>query len=259
MTAERSVLVVGAGRGGTSIAAALLDAHPEVEVAFEYGATEFLMDPTVGSPGVRRTAFFDVCTRAARASSACVWGNKITTEQVAALLPSDALAGDAAAPTVETALSELFLETFDGWPVVFVLRDGAACIRSKVRRAGLDASVAAERWIFSVHCYRFLMEHHPAAVTLRFEDLITSPERSLRAVCEFVGVGFDPVMLGATRSPKLLPEYRRDGFDLASIAPVALPPGIAAQIAPAEQLAARWSGSPVSDLERCAALGGRAQ
>jgi len=40
----------------------------------------------------------------------------------------------------------------------------------------------------------------PLAMTLRYEDLVTEPERQLRLVCEFIGEVFEPVMLDSSGS-----------------------------------------------------------
>ncbi len=39
------------------------------------------------------------------------------------------------------------------------------------------------------------MERDPRAMTLRYEDLVTEPERELRRVCEFIGEDYEPTML----------------------------------------------------------------
>jgi len=40
----------------------------------------------------------------------------------------------------------------------------------------------------------------PLAMTLRYEDLVTEPERELRRVCEFMGEAFEPAMLDSSAS-----------------------------------------------------------
>ena len=227
MVAGDPLLIVGAGRGGTSITAALLDAHTEIEIAFEHGAAEFLLDPSRGSVPNRCGGLRAACGAASEESSARVWGNKITTEQISALVGHDGTDG------LEDVLKVFFLDAFAGSQVIFVLRSGPACVMSKVRRTGIDLRTAAERWIASVDCYRFLVATHPACLTVRFEELIASPEAVLREMCEFVGASYEPSMLAATNSPKLLPEYRRAGFELSAIAPVEVPPEITARLGPA--------------------------
>lgn len=231
------LLVVGAGRGGTSLTAALLDGHPDIEMAFEFGA-DLLIDS--GGPGAanrRAEALRQACEAEFAASSARLWGNKLTTEQLAALVPVDGAASVPLTPEAAGVVADFFLDTFRRWKVVFVVRSGPACIMSKVRRAGLDPDTAARRWMFSIGCMQVLVGRHPNLHVLHFEDLVMRPETTLTAVCGFLGVEFTPVMLRATTSPKLLPEYRRDGVDAAAAEPVDVSAAIAEQIAPSMAMA----------------------
>jgi len=247
-----SLLVVGAGRGGTSLTAALLDGHPEIEVAFELGSDLLVARDTSHPARQRAQSLRALCEGEATDSSARIWGNKLTTEQVAALVPIDGSSSVPLAPEIAATIAEFFVDVFRDWKVVFVLRSGPACIMSKVRRAGLAPTVAARRWILSVGCCQLLADSHPNLHVLHFEDLVTRPEVTLAAVCNFLDVEFDPIMLTATTSDKLLPEYRRVGIDVATAAPVEVPDEIVAGIGPAMQMAGygtdglRTAGGPPS-------------
>jgi hypothetical protein len=230
LSARGSFLVVGAGRGGTSLLAALLDAHSALEVVFEHGAAEFLLDAPPGESLTRARSLRSACDRLAAQSTAGLWGNKITTEQVAAL--GSMLTG--ATEVVEHAvLADLFLGAFGDTKVVSIVRDGTSCIASKVQRTGQSMELAAARWMYSVRCVDFLRTHHSAQLSVRFEELVSEPEATMTTVCSFLGVEFEPAMLLATNSPKLLPEYRRTGFDTDAARPRSLPPDITALISPA--------------------------
>jgi hypothetical protein len=51
-------------------------------------------------------------------------------------------------------------------------------------------------WRLAVRTVRRARERHPDSIfTLRFEQLIAEPEPTVRAVCAFVGLPFDPAML----------------------------------------------------------------
>jgi hypothetical protein len=116
-------LVVGAGGGGTSLIAALLDSHPSLDVALETH-TATLLDAE-SSPQERLRRFKADCRRSATCSDAPIWGYKLTTEQIHALGENTG---------VEPL--GLFFGAFEEVPVVFILRDGRSCVESKVRRAG---------------------------------------------------------------------------------------------------------------------------
>lgn len=229
------LLVVGAGRGGTSLLTALLDSHSLVTMGFEFGARQYLVEPEELPLANRLAALRAECdVRAARFSTP-VWGNKFTTGQIALLY-------DGRPPTElekpdDLVLEHFFLKTFVDWGVVFITREGTACIDSKRRRDGLDEAEAAERWVYSIQCLRFLQQRHPMLHVVRFEDLVHSPEVVLPGVCGFLGIGYEPDMLSGTENPKMRAEYRRSGFDRAVVAPVPVSAGVAQRIAPAMAMA----------------------
>jgi hypothetical protein len=207
-------LVIGAGRGGTSLIAALLDTHTELEVGFERHAQECLMGKALDGPGkddihVRMEAFIASCNADAQRSPARLWGNKVTTEQIFGLEDHNA-----ANPSSPQATLEVF---FNGYfrdrKVVFILRDGRACVASKVRRAGRPYELACERWRYCVQCYRFLRERHQHACFVRFEDLLYQPVDNLDRICDFLAVPFQPEMLEGVGNAKLAPEYRNVALD----------------------------------------------
>ena len=181
------LLILGAGRGGTSLTAALIDHHPDWEIAMEKHAVRELMEQ--GS-AIR---FFKACRKDAQKSRKR-WGNKITTEQIANLAPGQWRA---------------FVEEAGKRKLLFVLRDGRACVYSKINRAGLTEGEAIARWKKSVAIYKQLSATHSQFMTLKYEDLTTANESSLKRVCEFLECDFDPQMLQGTQSSKLRPEYQQ--------------------------------------------------
>lgn len=209
--AEFGPLVVGAGRGGTSLLAALLDAHPCLEIGMEAHSAH-LLDRSV-EPRERVRRYREGCDRIAQSSNAQTWGNKVTTEQIQALEPEGG-----AEPL------KLFFEAFEGIRVIFILRDGRSCVDSKARRAGVSYVEAARRWRFSVEALRYLQPRGALGVT--FEQLLADPRRCLGVVCDFLQLPFSERMYGGTASPKLRPEYRRRRIDPSRAAIPRLPTDI---------------------------------
>jgi hypothetical protein len=218
--------VLGAGRGGTSLLAALLDAHPALEVGFERHAVSYLMGEAIAPGGPqplhqRLATYLKACRgdAAAAAAEGRIWGNKITTEQVFGL--ETAWQQESAPPP------DLLDVVFNGYLkdqlIVFVLRDGRSCALSKMRRAGLPLAEACRRWQLSVRCWEVLQRRPFPTLCLRFEDLLAQPQATLTPICSQLGLAFDPAMLAGTGSDRLLPEYRRDGFDLSRAADTDLP------------------------------------
>lgn len=247
---QPSFHLVGAGRGGTSLLAGLLDANPQIEMGFERFApvlchgiqgdaltgrwaerlhlTDFLHRVgTVRSAETRMRTYLASCRREAERHPACYWANKITTEQLRWL--------DVREPAPEQTnamLRMFFIEKLSGTPVIFILRDGRSCVWSKVRRTGMDWLEASRRWIYSVTCYRFFAEMHPRALCVRFEDLLRDPEKELDQVCCFLGMDYDHAMLQGTQCKKMRPEYRRKEVDPSKAEIADLPKAVEAMLTP---------------------------
>ena len=195
-------LVVGAGRSGTSLVAALLDGHPELEMAFERDSAILLSaDEPARSRAVR---FRDRCREAAAEFPSRRWGNKITTEQIAGL-ENDG--GGSLA-----ALQHFFADVMRDIVKVVIVRDGRACVRSKLERnPELTMADACRRWRYSIFVHDWLVRQRHV-VSLRYEDLVRDARSTLLPVCACLGVAWDDAMLAGTNSAKLLPEYRQEGI-----------------------------------------------
>lgn len=225
-------LVLGAGRGGTSLLAGLLDFHPCIEVAFERCFVAHLLGgelPWNGFDvfGQRAEAFKAACLKMAGESEKPIWGNKITTEQVFGLEEHNEVNSSARMDVLE----RFFDDSMRGVKVIFILRDGRACVDSKVRRSKLTYEDACKNWRYSVRCYRFFQEQHDNNLRLRYEDLVMSPEPTLARICDFLDVPFDPRMLEGTANSKMLPDYINEKIDVSRIAGQRLPEGHLASIA----------------------------
>lgn len=205
-------LVLGPGRGGTSLLQSCLDAHSRLAVAYECAREELL---GFGIPHAdftnivqeRTRLFMDKCLAEAEKSRPKLWGNKITTEQLFALTDQFALN-----PPYKDVAELFFEQTLPDAPVVFIMRDGRSCIASKVKRTRQPLILATFRWRYAAQVYRYLREQRGKTLGLRFEDLLANPEQELRKVCDFLGVEFEPRMLCCTH-PSMPPEYLQPGFD----------------------------------------------
>ncbi|PIE70738.1 MAG: hypothetical protein CSA22_06200 [Deltaproteobacteria bacterium] len=205
-------LIVGAGRSGTSLLAGLVDAHPEMAVGFEVGGTDGLRGKAIPEHpetllADRVNAFCSMCAEASAKSDVSRWGNKITTEQIAGLNRHNLYHQ----PAVDV-LAYFFNERLSNIPVIYLLRDGRACVRSKLARTGQSLEQACKHWQYAVRVYRFL-RNRPQVHCMRFETLVTSPEQALRGVCDFLGVAYDPAMRSGTDSCLIPAPYRQKGVD----------------------------------------------
>ncbi|MEQ9462411.1 MAG: sulfotransferase [Haliea sp.] len=207
-------LIVGAGRSGTSLLTALLDQHSQLEVGFEVGSVECLRGRALEDEPARlfqqrSGAFIERCLAAAAASPRGLWGNKITTEQLAGLNKHNLYH----TPPLDI-LDAFFNVVLQDLPVIYLLRDGRACVQSKLARTAQSLEQACDSWRYAVAVYEFL-QPRPRTLFLRFEDLVLSPERELGRVLGLLGLDFEPGMVSAagTMHPGMLPAYRRPGIE----------------------------------------------
>lgn len=215
-------LIIGAGRGGTSLLAGLLDYHSKLEVGFEMFSTKYLMGKslfhTIGRSKKtliynRTTTFRKACINESKKFPGKLWGNKITTEQIYGLEDHNL-----ANPDQKVDIIDFFFRNgMSDIKIVFILRDGRACVRSKVNRTGQSIELACLRRKFSVQVYRYLKEFHNNNITIKFEDLLNNPRYILDDICNFLGVPFEEKMLVGTTNKKMLPEYRSDTFNQSKI------------------------------------------
>lgn len=221
--------IIGAGRGGTSLLTGLIDAHPDCAVEAETYSTAFLIgrqwtgaeshsSPALRVPGRIRN-FIDACEAASAMSPKKFWGHKTTTEHFKALRflhPDSSFARDIEAKKLAEDFDYLgcFVEATKKIPIIFIQRDGRTCIRSKMQRTGASLEHAIDNWKFSVAALSAYQKTDAKLLTVKMENLVMAPERSLRVICDFLGVAYTPSMLAGTRSEKMRPEYRQDDFDI---------------------------------------------
>lgn len=210
------LLIIGPGRGGTSLLAALLDFHPQLEVVFEHHVNGTLLPHASDRPPEvdRGMAFLAACEKAATDSPKPYWGNKITTEQLARLEPDF---GDVFPRASEPVLDRFFNQVLAGKKVIFILRDGRSCVRSKMDRAHHSMDEACDRWLYAFDVWRFLVKEK-RALCMRYEDLVRAPDATLAAVCDFLALPFDSRMLEGTSHRRLNPDYQNAGFVTSKVA-----------------------------------------
>lgn len=80
--------------------------------------------------------------------------------------------------------------------IVHLIRDGRALVNSYARKYG-SFGVGFRRWFVPTLMGLCLRRRLPDAqwITVRYEDLAGNPEPTLRRICAFVGIEFEPAML----------------------------------------------------------------
>jgi hypothetical protein len=95
--------------------------------------------------------------------------------------------------------------------IVHMVRDPRDRYASVRKRFGRDVSrvgAATARWLFSMRAARRNLERYPDSyLIVRFEDLASDPEATMRQVCDFIHEAYTPDMLTMEGAP----EHRDSG------------------------------------------------
>lgn len=230
MTPSWKFLIFGPGRGGTSLISGLIDNHPQIEVGLDLFSADSLagwkVDPEIiakENPHTRMvdriSNFKNKCLAHLRHVKKHYWGNKVTTEHLFGLIKA-LINGNGHwkdhPKTIET-LDYFFGSEFAQQRYIFIIRDGRTCVSSKITRGNVNIEQACENWKFSTYLYQYLQTSplvKGRTYFIRYEDLVQKPQESLEKICAFLDVTFAPEMLTGTTNEKLLPEYRRNYFDV---------------------------------------------
>jgi hypothetical protein len=206
--------VVGVGRSGTTLLRLMLDAHPQVAVPPE---THFIPDVIKacdrgeGPDAVvevlrssRRWGDMGIPDEAMRSAFHAVGRFDATSACRAIYLTYAADKGKARWGDKTPKYSLAMGEIEDALPearFVHLIRDARAVALSRVKmvegrgeQPPNPAGVAA-RWAKRIRQARAEGETLGGYLEVRYEDLVTDTEPTLRRVCEFIELEFDPAML----------------------------------------------------------------
>jgi len=209
----RPILVIGPGRGGTSLLTACLAGHPSIVMRSEYHSTRTLIgdDEPIRSVATlvddRLQHLRFLCDEDRARHPGLIWGNKITTEQIRGLEEHNFLNNSCVDVVAR------FAQAIAEYRPIFIIRDGRACVDSKSRRAGSPLMRAALGWCYSVRVLDRLGSLGALRTTVRYEELVRKPAAVLTKVCHALEIDFHPNMLDQTNNETLLqPEYRHGRF-----------------------------------------------
>ena len=101
--------------------------------------------------------------------------------------------------------------------IIYIVRDPRDHIIS-MKKAGLgngNIIRMAIQWKIAFKDICNIKDHKPESVyILKYEDLVSEPEKKLQAFCDFLGIQFDPVMLNFYfKKDKYTDLFRVDGVD----------------------------------------------
>lgn len=215
------IFVVGAPRSGTTMLRLMLNAHPRIAIPFEsdfipkfyrrlgeygdLGTRENvgrLLDDIAAQPFAQRGGLIPdkesilarnptsysaliqaVYETYAASNGKCRWGDK-DPDNVVEL--------------------DMLWKLFPRCRIVHIVRDGRGAANSLRKQAWGSKNILklAADWSWRVMlAHKMGMMLGPAYyLEIRYEDLVRSPETTLRGICEFVGEPFDQTMLGYDRN-----------------------------------------------------------
>ncbi len=201
--------VVGVARSGTTLLRLMLDAHPQLAIP---GETHFLA-ALLDQPANSKDAFLEKVTGAE------TWENmalepaelRAAVDQLETFSLADATRcfyrlyarhhgkarwGDKTGRylSIMTALKGLLPEAH----FIHIIRDGrdnALSFQGLWFGPGDDFADLAQFWVRRINTARQQAKHLPHYLEVRYEALVTEPERVLREICDFIALPFDPAML----------------------------------------------------------------
>ncbi|MGH3548605.1 MAG: sulfotransferase family protein [Pseudonocardiaceae bacterium] len=204
-----AVFVCAAPYSGSTLLGVMLGAHPSIFCAGEARNSRYLGDPS--TPLKRR-----VCKLCG--PDCVVWGNlrvehrdgpyEISLEHEKDLY--EMLSRRTKRPIVCDSSKRI------GWikyqvaalhdvvplHLIVLARDGRAVVNSRLcKRPEIPAREHAAAWVERIHRIEELASRWPGAVhRMRYEELASRPESTLRALADFLGIAFDPAMLNPWNS-----------------------------------------------------------
>ncbi len=194
--------------------------------ALERGVDRF-HDPNKPKPGgkepgglLRLRAFYAQTSRLLAARPERFAGNKTTTESLAMVYRRPFTPASSPTPDLYAAQRadrlRYFCELFGDYRLLFIVRDGRHVAASKMKRAPLSSSEAAARWIEGARIHRVLADiAGERMLTVKFEDLLNQPERTLRQASAFLGAAYQEQMLAGAQRGYAAESHA--GFDRASL------------------------------------------
>lgn len=220
--------VVGVGRSGTTLLRLMLDAHPQLAMPPETGFIPDLITAAKAPGATPETAL-------AAVTGHRKWGDFPMSEDE--LLERWSALDRMRPRGAVRAFYELYAEhqgkprwgdktpgyTMYMGPIsrtlpearfVHVIRDGRAVALSRMRTLALrpvEMSKVANRWQKRVRKARAKGDQLDHYLEIRYEALVREPEATLRQVCEFIELDWDPALLDYhRRSEERLAELDRD-------------------------------------------------
>ncbi len=214
------IFIGGAGRSGTTLLRVILDSHPAISCGPELKVLPLVADlwarfhgelfPTLSAHHLTQPRIAEIFATMVR--SLLAEGRRASGKpRIAEKSPDNVF--------YFAHLACLFPES----PLVHVVRDGRDVVSSLLRQDWFhpetkerdprttDVRTAAQYWVTAIRAGRLAAESSRHYVEVRYEDLVTSPEPTLRQLLFTIGEPFDASVLTHDRhAHELANESSRD-------------------------------------------------
>ena len=196
-------LVVGGGRGGTSLLAALLNQHPQITCAMEAFAWDYLVEGKRNfwqqqGAQARFQRFFKKCNTEAKKKPKALYANKITTEQILRALESS-----------NEKLGSILMYLPIDLKIIFCVRDARTQVPSKMNRAKKTLEESCLLWNKAGDIQELLQkEKNNNLLTIKYEDLVCAPRDTMIQISEFLKIPFHSSLIELEKENNLPAIYQ---------------------------------------------------
>jgi len=193
------IFLVGAERSGSTLLRLMLDGHPCIAWLNEFEYAVDLMKNDGACPTVDAYAQWLSTHRIFQASGLCLDMNRSYADNVRSFL--DQHRSRRNRPIVGATVHRHFDRLLHLWPnarFIHIIRDPRDVARSCIGM-GWAGNVhhGVERWLAAERLWDRLAERVTPSrrLDLRYEELVRSPDRTLRDACAIIGVAYDSAMV----------------------------------------------------------------
>lgn len=189
-----AVIICGAGHSGSTLLGLILDSHSRCFYVGEGGKVRFLGDER---KAVRKRAC-KICGDQCEIWSRFEWDrDRALYAQVAEHVGASVIVDSTKNVTWLRDRIDEARHAGVNPHLVMLLRDGRAVTNSRFRKyPERDAETQIRSWMAQIEATRALFDEFTGPKScIRYEELATRPEEVMRALCEMLGIDFEPAML----------------------------------------------------------------
>jgi hypothetical protein len=229
--------ILGRPRSGTTLLRTLFDAHPNVKIPIEYPFFFYLYSRFRKAGRIRledaRSLFEELRTKKvfnqryfdymkmdeeAFLESLKDYPDgltpmdfyKLVNYHSGSMFPKENILRVGDKNPIYSIYPKILLKLFPDAKFIFIVRDYRDNFVSmkKFEFEALNTYLLSYRWKYAVRGFRKMVKKHPSLFTIiRYEDLVSSPEESVRMLCDFLGLEFHPEVFEFYEKKEQVPKF----------------------------------------------------